>query len=69
MCCLVSSKNASVQELRSSSRSGLIYHHTNDPRGDVINKCSVPATLGSTGLEVLIAEEVHSCHGSQQVYH
>lgn len=69
MCCSFSSKKASVQEPRSSSRSALIYHHTNDPWGDVINTCSVPATLGSAGLEVLIAEEMHSCHGSQQVYH
>ena len=69
MCFSVPSKNASVQEPRSSSRSGLIYHHTNDLWGDVTNICSVPATLGSAGLEVLIAEEVHTCHGSQQVYH
>ena len=49
MCCSVYNKNSRVQEPRSSSRGGHIYHHTSDPWGDVI--CPVPATLGSAGLE------------------
>lgn len=58
-------KDAGFQDPRSRNRGSPIYHH--DPHGDVI--CPVPATLGSAGLEVLIAEGVYTCLGSHQVRH